>query len=369
MLINNLRQNSSFAFLSFLSIVLITVITFIEYGFNTSVLFFIGIFLGITFIVTSFGFSSGWAIFFKNLDSSSIIKQLILITLTSLLIIPTVHFFDSYSPTIAPLSISLLVGSFMFGIGMQLSNGCASGTLFSVGSSNLKMIIVLIFFIIGAFVGSLILPQAINMGSIKPVLIGNNFNLPYKLLINISILILVIYIFFKVSKKKVLISLRDSLGILTISTLCLLCLLFSGYTWGITFGFTVWGGKLWNLMGGEISSFIFWTWSRPSEALEKPILSEVSSLMNIGMILGSLSFVAVTRKIKVIHDLTIKKIILSIIGGLLMGIGARLAFGCNIGAFLGGISSGSLHGWVWFVFAFFGGWVGFKINNYLKLNI
>ena len=62
-------------------------------------------------------------------------------------------------------------------------------------------------------------------------------------------------------------------------------------------------------------------------------------------------------------------ITLSVIGGLLMGIGARLAFGCNIGAFLGGISSGSLHGWVWFVFAFFGGWVGFKINNYLKLNI
>ena len=52
-----------------------------------------------------------------------------------------------------------------------------------------------------------------------------------------------------------------------------------------------------------------------------------------------------------------------------MGTGARLAFGCNIGAFLGGISSGSLHGWIWFIFAFFGGWVGFKIKNYLNLNI
>ena len=39
------------------------------------------------------------------------------------------------------------------------------------------------------------------------------------------------------------------------------------------------------------------------------------------------------------------------LGGLLMGIGARLAFGCNIGGLVGGISSGSLHGFVWFAAA------------------
>ena len=31
-----------------------------------------------------------------------------------------------------------------------------------------------------------------------------------------------------------------------------------------------------------------------------------------------------------------------------MGWGARLGFGCNIGAFVGGVASGSLHGWIWF---------------------
>ncbi len=43
------------------------------------------------------------------------------------------------------------------------------------------------------------------------------------------------------------------------------------------------------------------------------------------------------------------QVMAAIIGGLLMGVGARLGFGCNIGAFLGGIASGSLHGWVWFI--------------------
>ena len=39
------------------------------------------------------------------------------------------------------------------------------------------------------------------------------------------------------------------------------------------------------------------------------------------------------------------------LGGVLMGIGARLSFGCNIGAFLAGTASGSLHGWIWFAVA------------------
>ena len=43
----------------------------------------------------------------------------------------------------------------------------------------------------------------------------------------------------------------------------------------------------------------------------------------------------------------IKNFVAGILGGLMMGIGARFAFGCNIGAFIGGIASGSLHGWVW----------------------
>ena len=51
------------------------------------------------------------------------------------------------------------------------------------------------------------------------------------------------------------------------------------------------------------------------------------------------------------------------IGGLIMGIGARLAFGCNIGAFLAGTASGSLHGWIWFVMAFIGTYFGIKYRK------
>jgi uncharacterized membrane protein YedE/YeeE len=55
---------------------------------------------------------------------------------------------------IAPVSLSVIVGSFIFGFAMQLGGGCGSGTLFTAASGNIKMFITLIFFIIGSLVGT-----------------------------------------------------------------------------------------------------------------------------------------------------------------------------------------------------------------------
>ncbi|MFD4260373.1 YeeE/YedE thiosulfate transporter family protein [Streptomyces sp. NPDC058534] len=52
----------------------------------------------------------------------------------------------------------------------------------------------------------------------------------------------------------------------------------------------------------------------------------------------------------------------AVLGGVLMGIGARLAGGCNIGAYLAGIASGSLSGWLWGAFALAGTWVGLRLR-------
>jgi uncharacterized membrane protein YedE/YeeE len=50
----------------------------------------------------------------------------------------------------------------------------------------------------------------------------------------------------------------------------------------------------------------------------------------------------------------------AVIGGVIMGLGARLANGCNIGAYLAGIASGSLSGWIWGLAALAGTWVGLR---------
>jgi uncharacterized membrane protein YedE/YeeE len=51
-----------------------------------------------------------------------------------------------------------------------------------------------------------------------------------------------------------------------------------------------------------------------------------------------------------------------------MGYGARLAYGCNIGAYIGGVASFSLHGWVWLVMALLGTGAGLKLRPWFGLS-
>lgn len=59
----------------------------------------------------------------------------------------------------------------------------------------------------------------------------------------------------------------------------------------------------------------------------------------------------------------------AVIGGLLLGYGARLAFGCNIGAFFSGVVSGSLHGWVWLIFGLLGTYAGIYLRPLFGLKV
>ena len=56
------------------------------------------------------------------------------------------------TPSEESLGVSLLIGSFVFGFGMNLAGCCASGTLVGVGSGNIKAIVTLLFFICGSTV-------------------------------------------------------------------------------------------------------------------------------------------------------------------------------------------------------------------------
>ena len=52
------------------------------------------------------------------------------------------------------VGISVLVGAFLFGLGMQLGGGCASGTLYTAGGGNTRMLATLAAFIAGSALGA-----------------------------------------------------------------------------------------------------------------------------------------------------------------------------------------------------------------------
>ncbi len=111
-----------------------------------------------------------------------------------------------------------------------------------------------------------------------------------------------------------------------------------------------------------VDSFTFWQWPGPARALNHSLLSDVSSLMNIGMVLGAAMVASASGQLTRQTWPSGRQLLAAALGGVLMGIGARLSFGCNIGAFLGGIASGSLHGWIWFVLAMGGSWAGIQLR-------
>ncbi len=145
-----------------------------------------------------------------------------------------------------------------------------------------------------------------------------------------------------------------SWGVAGLLLFSLLTLLIAGHPWSITFAYGLWGAKIWNALGGDISTLGYWSSGYPARALNSSVLADVTSVMNFGIILGAVLAAGLAGSFAPAKKIQPGLIISAMIGGLLLGYGARLAFGCNIGGLYSGIASGSAHGWLWLVAGFTG---------------
>jgi uncharacterized protein len=91
--------------------------------------------------------------------------------------------------------------------------------------------------------------------------------------------------------------------------------------------------------------------------------------MDFGIILGALLAAGLAGKFRPGWRVPTRSLIAAILGGLMLGYGARLAYGCNIGAYFSGISSASLHGWLWFVAALAGSVLGTRLRPLFGLTV
>ena len=324
-------------------------------------LFALGAALGAVFLGFQYGFASAWRRFLTTGESMGLAAHFLLIGLVALVILPAAVLGLGATGSVAPVSVSLVVGAFLFGIGMQLANGCGSGVLFSFGGGSGRMLVALPFFILGSLLGSFLLPSVIHLGSLGQLPIAGGAGAPTGIIINLLLIALVGGLFYSRGRRRgETMSRHLILATLVIAVLCWLVFALSGHPWGVTFGFTLWGAKIAAALGVPVDSFVFWQWAGPRRALAHSVLADVSSLMDIGMILGAGAMAASAGGLRRQGWPGARQLVGAAIGGILMGIGARLGFGCNIGAFLAGIASGSLHGWIWFVAAMGGSWVGLR---------
>src|SRR5690606_31021395 len=85
---------------------------------------------------------------------------------------------QNVSGFVSPPGTSVVVGAFIFGIGMQLGGGCASGTLYTVGGGSTRMIITLLGFIVGSVVGAAHLSWWASRPSFAPYSIVQEWGAP-----------------------------------------------------------------------------------------------------------------------------------------------------------------------------------------------
>ena len=150
-------------------------------------------------------------------------------------------------------------------------------------------------------------------------------------------------------------------GAILLSVFQIVTLAVTGSPWGVSGALANWGAWLYQLAGGSVDKWYYFASEGARNTLERGFLKDPASIRNIGIITGALfaAFIASGFKFKKIKSL--RQVAAAILGGLLMGYGARIAQGCNIGALFSGIASLSLSGWVFGFFLLIGAIIGSKL--------
>jgi uncharacterized membrane protein YedE/YeeE len=321
--------------------------------------------LGVAFLKTEFSFTASWRRFLVRGEAGGLLAALLLIAIAALVIVPVAAARNGFGGAIAPIGPSLVIGAFVFGIGMQLANGCGSGTLYTAGGGSGRMLIALLGFVIGSVVGSLQLPAFLALGGVDPILASDYLGPWGGLAATLASIAVASVVVIAIARARGAdIRPRRSLvvGAVVIGALAIATFVAGGHPWSVTFGFTLWGAKVASLIGFDFSTAPFWQWAGPKRALADSVLSDTSSLTDLGMILGAMAAAASSKPFARTSWPPLPSLAAAVIGGLLMGWGARLGFGCNIGAFVGGVASGSLHGWIWFAAALGGCAIGIRLR-------
>jgi uncharacterized membrane protein YedE/YeeE len=364
-------------------------------------LFLTGMAIGLVLYQTLFGFTSAFRVLIAERRSAGLRAQMIMLGAACLLFFPVLASGTLWGqPVIAfisPVGVSVACGAFLFGIGMQLGGGCASGTLYTLGGGSTRMAVTLLFFIMGSVLGVTQLAWWEGLPSLGPVSLITGMGWPWALALNLAVFLVAYVLVAGLERARhgnvVRVSQSpdtgadahaDSIppaprswlrgpwpllaGALALAALNFLTLALAGRPWGITSAYGLWGGKWLQALGVPVVGWSGYNSPEMQATLQKSVLADITSVMDFGIILGALLAASAAGKFKPLWRISGSQFAASLVGGLLLGYGARISYGCNIGAYFSGIASGSLHGWLWIVFALLGTWAGLKLRPWFGLS-
>jgi uncharacterized protein len=327
-----------------------------------------GAFAGIALQRASFGFAGEWRAVITEGRTQGLRVQVVLIAVLGLVFM-TLMAGGQYRGALATLGLPLVLGAFLFGIGMQISKACASGSLFSAGSGSIQSVFTIIGFVGGATIAAATYDEWSAWPALPTISLTHQFGTAGALAAHLAIAATVFGLAALYEKRRTgrvagLLSdtatgfdwSRDRwplwLGASGLGFAMLAIFLLNGRPWQLISAYPLIGSKLVAQAGGEPD---FWGhWAANPEILERSLLADAGTLTDLGVIIGAALAAAFAGAFRIRGAWPPGPLALSLFGGIVMGFGARLAVGCNIGAFISGAASGSLHGWVFVALALAG---------------
>jgi len=232
-------------------------------GSRQVLLLVVGAALGLTLYHAAFGFTSAWRVFINDRRGAGLRAQMVMLSVAVLLFFPALGagtlFGQPVVGLVAPVGVSVVFGAFIFGIGMQLGGGCASGTLFTVGGGNARMLVTLFFFICGSVIATHHADWWFALPSLPATSIVKSFGVVPALLLSLAIFGVIAAVTVRLEKSRhgqleegvtsehqgfrrflrgpwPLVWGAIGLALLNYATLAL-----AGRPWGITSAFALWG--------------------------------------------------------------------------------------------------------------------------------
>ena len=353
----------------------------------------LGAALGLVLYHAAFGFTTAWRALIIDGRGKGLRAQMLMLAVAVCLFFPALAagdlFGNDVSGFVRPLGWSIIIGAFVFGIGMQLGNGCASGNLYHAGGGQLRALPCIIGFTVGALWASKDYEWWTTLPQFAPYSFIEQFGVIQAIIMNLALFAVIAWLTVVIEKRRHGSVEKDALhsslplyrqlisgpwpfiwGAIALAILNFITLAMIGRPWAVAVAYPLWGAKIaaWLEVDLELDFWTYWMQPGRESALMEPLTTDAGTLMNAGIIIGALMAAALAGKLTIQWRMPWQHWIAAIIGGLMLGYGATIAFGCNIGAYFGGIASGSLHGWLWLVAAFIGSIIGTWIRPVFKLS-
>ena len=330
----------------------------------------VGAGIGAVLLRTSFGFAGAFRALVQEGDASGFRAHAAMLALASVLMLPLLAqgslFGQAMRGDATPVGVGFAVGALLFGAGMQVGGGCASGTLFSLGGGNGKLIGTVAGFVLGSALGAWSMGFWWTLPALPAATLQGLVGYAPAIVLQLAALGGVWLLARRGHTRptpRLLLAGGLALALLNAATMVL-----AGKPWGETSAFALWGSKLFIMAGIDAHGWAYWLRPGFVTQLDRPLSLDVTSMMDAAILLGAALAAAAAGAFRPRWGGGLRPWTGALLGGVAMGFGARLSNGCNIGAYFSAIAVGNLSGWAWVLLALAGSWAGLRLRPLFGLD-